>query len=144
MITSQLTSFCDGDTECLLCHWKWFPLHYQGNALEETTIWTDCTTPLFYLLATTCFGSSLQSSGSLLDPPDLLEIQIIWVVYHTCGYMTCVPDCHGSVCCHTQNHNNPAHRSHNHTLYTTHLICISSNSGGSHKIPDGSRLLPKM
>jgi hypothetical protein len=35
-----------------------------------------CTNPLFYILAPTCFGSSLQSSGSFLDPSELLEIQI--------------------------------------------------------------------
>src|SRR5215510_12541522 len=46
------------------------------------------TTPLFYILAPTCFGSSLPSSGSLLDPSELLEIQIEWVVYHImCGYV---------------------------------------------------------
>jgi hypothetical protein len=28
---------------------------------------------LFYVLAPTCFSSSLPSSGSLLDPPELLE-----------------------------------------------------------------------
>jgi hypothetical protein len=27
----------------------------------------------FYVSAPTCFGSSLPSSGSLLDPPELLE-----------------------------------------------------------------------
>jgi hypothetical protein len=42
-----------------------------------------CTTPLFYLLAHTRFGSSLPSSGSFLNPSELLEIQIEWVVYHT-------------------------------------------------------------
>jgi hypothetical protein len=40
-----------------------------------------CTTPLFYVLATACFGSSLTSSRSVLDPSELLEIQIEWVVY---------------------------------------------------------------
>jgi hypothetical protein len=35
-----------------------------------------CTIPLFYILAPTCFGSSLTSSGSFLGPPELLEIQI--------------------------------------------------------------------
>jgi hypothetical protein len=37
-----------------------------------------CTTPLFYtrILAHTCFGSSLPTSGSFLDPSELLEIQI--------------------------------------------------------------------
>jgi hypothetical protein len=45
-----------------------------------------CTTPLFYVLAPTCFGSSLPSSGSIVDPSELLEIQIEWAVYHiTCG-----------------------------------------------------------
>jgi hypothetical protein len=47
-----------------------------------------CTTPLFYVLAATCFGSSLPSSGSFLDPSELLEMQIGWVVYHIiCGYV---------------------------------------------------------
>jgi hypothetical protein len=42
-----------------------------------------CTTPLFYIRAPTCFGSSLPSSrGSFLDPSELPEIQIVWVVYH--------------------------------------------------------------
>src|SRR5215471_11725488 len=55
-----------------------------------------CTTPLFYILAPTCFGSSLPSSGSFLDPSELLEIQIDWVVYHImCGYVAYVPVCRG-------------------------------------------------
>jgi hypothetical protein len=46
------------------------------------------TTHLFNILAPTCFGSSLPSTGSYLDPSELLEIQIEWVVYHImCGYM---------------------------------------------------------
>jgi hypothetical protein len=49
-------------------------------------------------LAPTCFGSSLPSSGSLLDPPELLENTNGGVVYHiTCGYVVCAPDCHGSM-----------------------------------------------
>jgi hypothetical protein len=57
-----------------------------------------CTTPLFYTLAPTCFGSSLPSSGSFLDPSELYEIIIEWVVYHImCGYVTWVPDCRDSV-----------------------------------------------
>jgi hypothetical protein len=64
-----------------------------------------CTTLLFYILPPTCFGSSLPSSGSLLDLPELLEIQMSWVVYFImCGYVTCVPEC------------SPALRSRNHTL----------------------------
>jgi hypothetical protein len=66
---------------------------------------TDCTTPLFYILAPTCFGSNLPSSGSLLGPPELLEIQIEWVVHSIiCDYVACVADC-------------PAHRPRNDTLY---------------------------
>jgi hypothetical protein len=38
-----------------------------------------CTTPLFYIMAHTCFGSSLPLSGSFLDPSGLLDIQIEWV-----------------------------------------------------------------
>jgi hypothetical protein len=34
------------------------------------------TTPLFNILALTCLGSSLPSSGSFLDPSELLETQI--------------------------------------------------------------------
>jgi hypothetical protein len=56
-----------------------------------------CTTPLFYVLSLTRFGSSLPSSGSFLDPSELLEIQIEWAVYHImCGYVACVPECRGS------------------------------------------------
>jgi hypothetical protein len=41
------------------------------------------TTPLFYILAPTCFESSLPPSGSFLDPSELLEIQIEWVHMHS-------------------------------------------------------------
>jgi hypothetical protein len=59
---------------------------------------TDLYHSLFFMLAPTCFDSSLPSSGSFLDPPELLEIQIEWVVYHTiCGYVNCVPECRGTV-----------------------------------------------
>jgi hypothetical protein len=34
-----------------------------------------CTTPLFYLMAPTCFSSSLPSSGNFLDTDELPEIQ---------------------------------------------------------------------
>jgi hypothetical protein len=62
-----------------------------------------CNTPLFYVLAPTCFGSSVPSTGSFLDPYGLLEIQIEWVVYHIMrGYVSCVPDCRGFVCCASQ------------------------------------------
>jgi hypothetical protein len=59
-----------------------------------------CTTPLFYILASACFGSSLSLSESFLDPSELPEIQIEWVVYHImCSYMSCVSEWRGSVCC---------------------------------------------
>jgi hypothetical protein len=62
-----------------------------------------CTTPLFHVLAPTYFGSSLPSSGSFLDPSELPETQIEWVVYHImCCYVTNVPDCRGFVCCASQ------------------------------------------
>jgi hypothetical protein len=38
------------------------------------------TTPSFYIRALTCFGSSLPSSGSFLDPTELLQIQTHWVL----------------------------------------------------------------
>jgi hypothetical protein len=94
------------------------------------------TTPLFYILAPTCFGSNLPSSGSFLEPSELLEIQIDWVVYHImCGYVVCVSDC-GS---------DGTHRPRNHTLYDIppNRFVISSNSKGSKKLPDDDRLLPK-
>jgi hypothetical protein len=53
---------------------------------------------------------------SFLDPSELLESQMEWVVYHImCGYVACVLDCCGSV--YKRNYDNPAHRLHNHTLY---------------------------
>jgi hypothetical protein len=62
-----------------------------------------CITPLFHILTPTCFGSSLPSSGSFLDPSELLEIKIEWAVYHImCDYVACVPDCRGSVSYATQ------------------------------------------
>jgi hypothetical protein len=91
-----------------------------------------CTTPLFYILAPTCFDSSLPSSGSFLYPSELLEIQIEWVVYHImCGYVACVPQCRGCLWCASQiyrhsagkhnrrNYETPAHRPRKHTLYDT-------------------------
>jgi hypothetical protein len=73
------------------------------DIVEMTNKCKDCTTSLFYILAPTYFGSSLPSSGSFLDPSELLEIQIEWVVYHIMyGYVACVPDFHGSVCCASQ------------------------------------------
>jgi hypothetical protein len=61
------------------------------DLVEMTNKCTDCTTPVFHILAPTCFGSSLPSLGSLLDPSELLQIQIEWVVYHImCGYVVCV------------------------------------------------------
>jgi hypothetical protein len=70
----------------------------SGNDRKYALI---CSTLLFHMLAPTCFGSSLPSSGSFLDPSELLEIQIELVLYHVmCGYVACVPDCRGSVIYH--------------------------------------------
>jgi hypothetical protein len=64
---------------------------------KKPTLCTDCTTALFYLLAPKYFGSSLPSSGSFLDPPELLELQFEWAVYYIMyGYVACVSDCRGS------------------------------------------------
>jgi hypothetical protein len=58
-----------------------------------------CTTPLFCVLVPTYFGSSLPSSGSFVDPSEFLEIQIPAGEHNR------------------RNHDNPTHRSRNHTLY---------------------------
>jgi hypothetical protein len=89
-----------------------------------------CTTSLFYILAPTCFGSSLPSSERFLDPSELPEIQIECVVYRVMfGYVPSVviPSCAGKH--NRRNHDTPAHRPRNHTLYITiNSICISGNS----------------
>jgi hypothetical protein len=54
-------------------------VHYQTIRKDQKYA-LICTTPIFYVLAPTCFGSSLPSSGSYLDPSKLLEMQIEWVV----------------------------------------------------------------
>jgi hypothetical protein len=60
-----------------------FPEKLLRNSCINNQHYTlTCTTHLFYTLAPTFFGSSLSSSGSFLDPPELHEIQIEWVVYH--------------------------------------------------------------
>jgi hypothetical protein len=41
-----------------------------------------CTTTLFYILALTCFGSSVLSSGSFWIRLSYMKIQIDLVVYH--------------------------------------------------------------
>jgi hypothetical protein len=77
----------------MLCNFhKYRNMHSRKNQQYALI----CTTPLFYILAPTCFGSSLPSSGSFLDPSELLEIQIEWVVYHImCGYVSWVLECRG-------------------------------------------------
>jgi hypothetical protein len=63
----------------------------------------NCATPLFNILTTTCFGSSLPSSENFLDPSELPEMQLEEVVYHIMHvYIACVPECFGSVCCVSQ------------------------------------------
>jgi hypothetical protein len=75
--------------------------------------------PLLYsTLASTCFGSSLPSSWSLLDPPELLEIQIGWVVYHNVWLSDLCAGLSGIQVMLPQV-----------IRYATRPICISSNSG---------------
>jgi hypothetical protein len=42
-----------------------------------------CTTALFHIPATTCFGSSLPSSGNFWTRLSYMKIQFDLVVYHT-------------------------------------------------------------
>jgi hypothetical protein len=68
------------------------PPHYinkrSRNKKHYALIYTN---PLFYMLAPTCFGSSLPLSGRFLDPSELPEIQIERALYHImCGYVACV------------------------------------------------------
>jgi hypothetical protein len=114
----------------------WIAYKYLNSSRNDQHYALICTTPLFYILAPTCFSSSLPSSESFLDSSVLPEIQIEWVVYHTmCGYVACVPECCGST--------EPRHSGTHLIRYTTHSICISSNSEGSKQLPDDGRLLAK-
>jgi hypothetical protein len=47
-----------------------------------------CNIPLLYILAPTCFGSSLPSSGSFFNPSELLEIQIETTTIRHTGHVT--------------------------------------------------------
>jgi hypothetical protein len=118
-----------------------------------------CATPFFYMLSPTCFGSSLPSSGNFIDPSELLEIQIEWVVY--LKYITdkliimynilfrikqnilhnnrILLLCHSICCILHQMLYTLILLSFIHFRYTTHSICISSNSGGSSKFPDDDK-----
>jgi hypothetical protein len=51
-------------------------LNFYVRSINNQHYALICTTPLFYILAPTCFGSSLPSSESFLDPSELLEMQI--------------------------------------------------------------------
>jgi hypothetical protein len=76
-----------------------------------------CTTALFYMLAATCFGSSLPSSGSFWIRLSYVKIQIDMVVYHIMWLS--VTECHGSVSAgkhNTPNHDTPSHRPLNHII----------------------------
>jgi hypothetical protein len=54
------------------------------NIIEiNNTVHRICTTALFYILAPTCFGGSLPSSGSFWIRLSYVKIQIDMVVYHT-------------------------------------------------------------
>jgi hypothetical protein len=93
----------------------------SGNNHHYSLIFT---TPLFYILAPTCFGSSLPSV-------------VVSVVF---------PSCMHSAGKHNRsNHDTLAHRPRNHTLCDLPPIrfVLQSNSEGSKKLPDNGTLLPK-
>jgi hypothetical protein len=46
-------------------------IHNPDHSRNDQQYALICTTPLFYKLAPTCFGSSLPSSGSFLDHAEL-------------------------------------------------------------------------
>jgi hypothetical protein len=53
------------------------PLEVTKEIVENNQHYAlNCIIPLFNILAPTCFGISLPSSGSFLDPSELHEIQI--------------------------------------------------------------------
>jgi hypothetical protein len=94
-----------------------------------------CTTALFYILAPTCFGSSLPSSGNFWIHLSCMKIQIDLVVYHIMLVMW--PVCWSvapsvslpaeCICCETRkhnrlNHNTPAHRPLNQRYIIYHQI----------------------
>jgi hypothetical protein len=75
-----------------------------SDAVEITNTMHRFAPPLYsYMLAPTCFGSSLPSSGNFWTRLSYVKIQIDIVVYHImCGYVACVTECRGSVCCASQ------------------------------------------
>jgi hypothetical protein len=80
---------CSGQGKCAVGKGGGDKLNTGGRC--EAIFVFDFTTPLLYILASIYFSSSLPSSGSFLDPSELLEIQIEWVAYHImCGYVACV------------------------------------------------------
>jgi hypothetical protein len=122
-----------------------------------------CITPLFYILAPTCFGSSLPSSGIFLiifrlipytyylymNISILLFYHLVHVIYIINFYYILI---HCSSCCYCIHSICFILHKMLYILillpviyfrYTTQSICISSNSEGSKKLPDDGRLLPK-
>jgi hypothetical protein len=82
-------------------------LYRIPTAVEMTKLCTDFTTTLVYILVPTCFGNSLLSSGSFLNPSELLEIQIECVMYRK--YVTDKRISMYNIFCrikHTEWHNN--------------------------------------
>jgi hypothetical protein len=69
---------CCGHVGCFVIHTSIF-LSSRNNQHHAQI----CTTALFYILAPTCFGSSLPSSGSFWIRLSYMKIQIDLVVYHT-------------------------------------------------------------
>jgi hypothetical protein len=99
----------------------------------------NCTTPVFNILAPTCFGSSLPSSGSFLDPSELLDFRSNrWYIIQ---FMFMWPVCRNFVVG-TTTLRHTDHINIHYMIY--HLFDLKSgNSDGSKKLPDDGRLLPK-
>jgi hypothetical protein len=76
--------------------WRWTHTHTHTAIQTDSLMFVPCILEvvemindmhwlyhsfILYILTPTCFGSSLPSSGSFLDPSELPELQMEWVVY---------------------------------------------------------------
>jgi hypothetical protein len=66
-----------------------FVLCIARQSINNQHYTLDYITSLFNMQARTCFGSRVPSSGSFLDPCELLEKQNNCVVYHMCLWPVC-------------------------------------------------------
>jgi hypothetical protein len=92
--------FCEYDSECSM-----FVPCIARRCINNQHYALNYITSLFNVQAPTCYGSSLLSPGSFLDPCELFK-QICGVSCNV--YVTCVPECCSS--------GTPAHRPHKHYM----------------------------